>query len=54
MPNKITIEVDGKRVSIDKPMTEAEAREWMFDQAVRLTTREPIVIDKRRGPSIGV
>lgn len=47
MPTKISIEVDGKRVEVNRPMTEAQAREWMFDQAVRLTTREPIVIDSR-------
>ena len=47
MPRKLSIEVDGKRLTVDRPMTEAQAREWLFDQAVRLTTREPIVVDKR-------
>lgn len=47
MPHRITIEVDGKRVTLERHVSEQEAREWMFDQAVRLTTRDPIVVDKR-------
>ena len=48
MPRKLSIEVDGKRVAIDQPMTEQAAREWLFDQAVRLTTRDPIIVDRRQ------
>jgi hypothetical protein len=41
MPNRIVIEYDGTRVEIDRPMTEAAARVWLFDQALRLTRRQP-------------
>jgi hypothetical protein len=41
MPNRIVIEFDGTRVEIVKAMTEAEARVWLFDQAIRLTRRQP-------------
>ena len=43
MPNRIVIEYDGTRVEIDQPMTEAAARVWLFDQAIRLTRGKPLV-----------
>ena len=43
MPQRIAIEYDGTRVEIDKSMTEAEARVWIFDQAIRLTRGKPLV-----------
>ena len=43
MPHRITIEIDGKRVSTNRHMSEAEAREWIAKQAVRLTIRTPIL-----------
>lgn len=51
MPQRITIEYDGTTVSIDKAMTKAEARVWMFEQALRLTRHEPIVSPRIRPPA---
>ena len=45
MPNRIVIEYDGTRVEIDRPMTEAAARVWLFDQALRLTRRKPLICE---------
>lgn len=46
MPQHLAIEVDGHRVTTDQPMTEAQARQWLTDQAVRLTRREAIVSER--------
>ncbi len=43
MPRILSIRVDGETRSIDRMMSEAEARDWLFDQATRLTRRVPII-----------
>jgi len=47
MPRQLTIEVDGKRFTADRLMSEEAARKWLIEQAVRLTTSDPLVADKR-------